>query len=76
LYKRLHANAFAPSGRALSLHHTQGDALGYVLVAPSGRSLNACATQNHPIILRNSLIIIVRHLMANKSDEVKWLFRC
>ena len=24
------------------LHHTQGDALGYVLVAPSGRALNAC----------------------------------
>ena len=31
----------------------------------------ACATQNHPIILRNSLIIILRHLMANKSDEVR-----
>ena len=31
----------------------------------------ACATQKHPIILRNSLIIIVRHLMANKSDEVR-----
>ena len=42
LYKRLHANAFAPSGRTSSLHHTQGDALGYVLVAPSGRALNAC----------------------------------
>ena len=25
------------------LHHTRGDALGYVLVAPSGRALNACA---------------------------------
>ena len=25
------------------LHHTQGDALGYVLVAPSGRTLNTCA---------------------------------
>ena len=25
------------------LHHTQGDALGYVLVALSGRALNACA---------------------------------
>ena len=25
------------------LHHTQGDALGYVLVAPSGRALNTCA---------------------------------
>ena len=33
----------APSGRTSSLHHTQGDALGYVLVAPSGRALNACA---------------------------------
>ncbi|MDY5125678.1 MAG: hypothetical protein SPE90_05195, partial [Prevotella sp.] len=43
LYKRLHDNAFAPSGRTSSLHHTQGDALGYVLVAPSGRALNACA---------------------------------
>ena len=31
----------------------------------------ACATQNRPIILRNSLIIIIRHLMANKSDEVR-----
>ena len=31
----------------------------------------ACATQSHPIILRNSLIIIVRHLMANKSDKVR-----
>ena len=31
----------------------------------------ACVTQNHPIILRNSLIIILRHLMANKSDEVR-----
>ena len=41
LYKRLHANAFAPSGRTSSLHHTQGVALGYVLVAPSGRALNA-----------------------------------
>ena len=26
-----------------SLHHAQGDAMGYVLVAPSGRALNACA---------------------------------
>ena len=25
----------------------------------------------HPIILLNSLIIIVRHLMASKSDEVR-----
>ena len=33
----------APSGRTSSLHHTQGDALGYVLIAPSGRALNACA---------------------------------
>ena len=28
---------------AIGLHHTQGDALGYVLVAPSGRALNTCA---------------------------------
>ena len=28
---------------AIGLHHTHGDALGYVLVAPSGRALNACA---------------------------------
>ena len=41
--QRLHANAFALSGRTSSLHHTQGDALGYALVAPSGRALNACA---------------------------------
>ena len=40
-YKRLHANAFSLSGRTSSLHHTQGDALGYVLVAPS-LTLNAC----------------------------------
>ena len=33
----------------------------------------ACATQNRPIILRNSLIIIVRHLMANKSDKVRMI---
>ena len=40
----MHANAFAPSGRRTSsLHYTQGDALGYVLVAPPGRALNACA---------------------------------
>ncbi|UKI18341.1 MAG: hypothetical protein L6V80_02115 [Bacteroidales bacterium] len=26
---------------------------------------------NHPIILRNSLIIIVRYMMAQKSDEVR-----
>ena len=39
----MHANAFAPSERTSSLHYTQGDALGYVLVAPSGRALNACA---------------------------------
>ena len=41
--KRLGSDAFAPSGRTSSLHHTQDDALGYVLVAPSGRALNACA---------------------------------
>ena len=28
---------------AIGLHHAQGDALGYVLIAPSGRALNACA---------------------------------
>ena len=43
LYKRLHAKAFAPSGRTPSLHYTQGDAQGYVLVAPLGRILNVCA---------------------------------
>ena len=31
----------------------------------------ACATQNHPIILRNSLIFILRYIMAQKSDEVR-----
>ena len=40
--KPMYSNAFAPSGRTSSLHHTQGNALGYVLVAPSGRALNAC----------------------------------
>ena len=34
---------FARSGRTPSLHYTQGDALGYVLVAPSGRIMNVCA---------------------------------
>ena len=43
LYKRLHNNAFAHSGRTSSFHHTQGAALGSVLVAPSGRALNAYA---------------------------------
>ena len=41
--KRLCSDTFAPSGRTSSLHHTQGDAQGYVLVAPSGRILNVCA---------------------------------
>ena len=40
--QRLSPNAFALSGRTLSPYSTQGDALGYVLVAPSGRALNAC----------------------------------
>ena len=41
--KLMYTNAVALAGRTSSLHHTQGDALGYVLVAPSGRALNACA---------------------------------
>ena len=36
--QRLSPYAFALSGRTLSPHSTQGDALGYVLVAPSGRA--------------------------------------
>ena len=39
----MHANAFAPSGRICGGQPTQGDALGYALVAPSGRALNARA---------------------------------
>ena len=39
----MYSNAFALAGRTSSLHHTQGAALGYVLVAPSGRALNTCA---------------------------------
>ena len=39
----MYSNAFALSGRISSLHHTQGATLGYVLVAPSGRALDACA---------------------------------
>ena len=35
-------NAFALSGRICGGQPTQGDALGYALVAPSGRALNAC----------------------------------
>ena len=37
----MYSNAFALAGRISSFHHTQGDALGYVLVSPSGRTLNA-----------------------------------
>ena len=33
----------------------------------------ACVTQSHPFILRNSLIFILRYLMAQKSDEVRWV---
>ena len=33
----------------------------------------ACVTQSHPFILRNSLIFILRYLMAQKSDEVRKL---
>ena len=40
--KPMYSNAFALAGRTSSLHHTQGAALGYVLVAPLGRALNAC----------------------------------
>ena len=40
--KPMYSNAFALSGRSSSLHHTQGAALGYVLVAPSGRASDAC----------------------------------
>ena len=39
--KLMYTNAFALAGRTSSLHHTQGAALGYVLVAPSGCTLNA-----------------------------------
>ena len=42
--KPMYSNAFALAGRTSSLHHTQGAALGYVLVTPSGRTLNACFT--------------------------------
>ena len=31
----------------------------------------ACVTQSHPFILRNSLIFILRYLMAQKSGEVR-----
>ena len=36
-----------------------------------GTRFFACATQNHPMILRNSLIFNVRYMMAQKSDEVR-----
>ena len=39
----MYRDAFALAGRTLSPHSTQGDALGYVLVAPSWRALNAYA---------------------------------
>ena len=72
LYKRLDANAFALSGRTSSLPHTQGDALGYVLVAPSGRALNACACSliqfaKLEFPLPNSLFLIEDLIESNKS---------
>ena len=36
-----------------------------------GTDYLACVTQSHPFILRNSLIFILRHIMAQKSDEVR-----
>ena len=57
----MYSNAFAPSGRTSSLHHTQGDALGYVLVAPSGRTLNACAY---------SLIQLAKLALSNFTQSV------
>ena len=33
----------------------------------------ACVTQSHPTILCNSLIFILRYMMAHKSDEVRTL---
>ena len=36
----------------------------------------ACVTQSHPFILRNSLIFILRHIMAQKSDEVRRSLSC
>ena len=72
LYKRLNANAFALSGRTSSLPHTQGDALGYVLVAPSGRALNACACSLIQLAklefpIPNSLFLIEYLIKSNKS---------
>ena len=46
--KRMYSNAFALSGRTSSPHSTQGVALGYALVAPSGRALNAALSLRNP----------------------------
>ena len=56
----MYSNAFALAGRISSFHHTQGDALGYVLVAPSGRALNACAySLIHLLSSRTRIYIIM-----------------
>ena len=59
-------------GRALSLHHTQADVLGFVLVALSGRALNACACSLIQLAklefpLPNSLFLIEDLIELNKS---------
>ena len=51
----MYSNAFALAGRTSSLHHTQGDALGYVLIALAGRSLNACAYSLIQLAKRESI---------------------
>ena len=65
---RIHA--FALAGRTSSLHHTQGDALGYVLVAPS-LHLDACS----PL---GTILFYLRN-MSNITDcDTKlssWLFQ-
>ena len=48
------------TGRTSSLHHTQGDALGYVLVAPLGRALNVCAYSLIQLTKLETLILLRR----------------
>ena len=62
--KPMYSNAFALAGRTSSLHHTQGDALGYVLVTPSGRALNACAYSLIQLTKREILISNSRNYFA------------
>ena len=60
--KRLIPNAFALAGRTSSPQPTQGVALGYELVAPSGRTLNACFPLGTVLFLLAKLELLINSL--------------